>query len=63
MDANTTYQLLLHRGHAVHIVTYGASDENVTLECLDCMMVIISQDIDLEMEREIERIESAKPER
>ena len=51
-----TLQLLLHRGHTVKIVTYGATDENVTLECYDCMEVILTQDIDEDMERAIEVI-------
>jgi hypothetical protein len=56
MDADTTLRLLMHRGHDVLIVTYGASDENVTLECHDCMEVILTQDIDADLEAEMLRI-------
>jgi len=49
MDADTFVRLLAHRGHDVDITTYGASDENLTLECLDCGEVILTQDLEGEL--------------
>lgn len=41
----TNYQeLLQHKGHRVVCVTYGASDENVSVECETCSEVLLDYD-------------------
>lgn len=45
MSVSTYSELREHVGHDVQCVTYG-QDENVSLECEDCGMILLSFDQD-----------------
>lgn len=46
MNTNTFQfiKLMEHVGHAIECVTYG--NESVSIECIDCSMVLVSVDLD-----------------
>lgn len=47
-DAVLAKKMLDHRGHKVTLVTYGADDSNIALECLRCGQVIHDYEITAE---------------
>lgn len=43
MGVTNFEELLIHRGHEIHVVLYG--DSNVAIECEDCNEVLLDFDI------------------
>ncbi len=44
-DAVLAKKMLEHRGHKLALVTYGADDSNVALECTKCGCIIHDYEI------------------
>lgn len=44
-DAVLAKKMLEHRGHKLALVSYGADDSNVALECMKCACVIQDYEI------------------
>lgn len=41
-------ELRLHVGHNIECVTYGQIGGNVTIECIDCGMVLVDVEVDVD---------------